>query len=149
MPEQAALIQKLVDGILFEFSNNEMSATTYDGPRISSSKEKASAQDDQTASCIVPRRAVTEISKIISGSQEDIKFSIGKNNLILKTKSVELKSSLILKPFVPYQTAINPSEFSLLKVNTKEFSDALNRASLLANPERGKSCLLALKIKFT
>lgn len=135
MPRTGGLNTKLVDGILFEFSKNEMSATTYDGHRISSSKEKASAQLDQPASCIVPRRAVTEISKIISGAQDEIKFSISKNNLILKTKSVELKSSLILKPFVPYQTAINPSEFSLIKVNTKDFSDALNRASLLANSE--------------
>ncbi len=147
MPRTGGLNTKLVDGILFEFSNNEMSATTYDGHRISSSKEKASAQDDQTASCIVPRRAVTEISKIISGFQEDIKFSIGKNNLILKTKSVELKSSLILKPFVPYQTAINPSEFSLLKVNTKEFSDALNRASLLANSEMKEVMLTCFQDK--
>ena len=36
---------------------------------------------------------------------------------------------------MPYQTKINPPEFSLLKVNTKDFSDALNRASLLANSE--------------
>ena len=135
MPRTGGLNTKLVDGILFEFSNNEMSAATYDGSRISSSKEKASGQVDQVASCIVPRRAVTEISKIISGAQEDIKFSMGKNNLILRTKSVELKSSLILRPFVPYQTKINPPEFSLLKVNTKDFSDALNRASLLANSE--------------
>ena len=152
---RSQLGSKTSDGIFFEYLENELSATTYCGHRISTAKMSSTAHsttvnsnnadvdsgsesstfEGLSASCIVPRRAVSEINKIISGISEEVEFLIERNMITLKTGSFELKSSLILKDFIKYQTVLNPPDFSLIKLNTKEFSDALNRAALLADPD--------------
>ena len=132
---RSQLARQTVDGIFFEYIENELSATTYCGHRISTAKMPSTAQANRSASCIVPRRAVSEINKIISGVSEDVELLIEQNMITLKTNSFELKSALIVKKFINYQTVLNPPDFSIIKLNTKDFSDALNRAALLAHNE--------------
>ena len=132
---RSQLASKTVDGIFFEYIENELSATTYCGHRISTAKMPSTTQANKSASCIVPRRAVSEINKIISGVSEDVELLIEQNMITLKTNSFELKSALIVKKFIKYQTVLNPPDFSIIKLNTKDFSDALNRAALLAHNE--------------
>ena len=85
---------------------------------------------------VIPGKSLNELSKIIDDSNELIDIVITENQVLFKTKHI-LFFSRLLEGSYPDTSRLIPNESKTdVIVNTKEFLQAIDRASLLAREGR-------------
>jgi len=88
----------------------------------------------ESISCIVPRKAVTELQKILS-IERDIKIEIciHSNYIEITLPGKKLTSKLIEGNYPDYQKVIPEESKHKIMFNKKEFLEKLNRVSILTS----------------
>ncbi len=130
-------------GSLFEIKDGVFSVVSIDGYRLALRREKLAIEND--LSFVVPGRALGEVSRILDdGSTDPIGIQVSKKHIIFHIGSFQVFSRLLEGEFLDYNAAIPKSGSVKVKINTREFIDAVERVSLLIS-DRIKS---PLRIKF-
>ena len=130
-----------LNGVLFAFQGKDVRMVATDGHRLALSN-RSLGQGVASATGIVPRKAVTEIMRVI-GAGEEVQLAITENQFVLQMPNFVMTARLIEGQFPNYEAVIPKAHPGRLTTARGGLSAALRRVSVMAE-ERNKPVKLAL-----
>lgn len=130
-----------LNGVLFSFQGKDVRMVATDGHRLALST-RSLGQGVSSATGIVPRKAVTEIMRVI-GAGEEVQIAITENQFVLQMPNFVMTARLIEGQFPNYEAVIPKGHPGRLTTTRGALSSALRRVSVMAE-ERNKPVKLAL-----
>ena len=130
-------VRYYLNGLLLEFRGQRLRAVSTDGHRLAQAEaglQKASS-DEEVHQCILPRKGVQELLRLIQGSDESVDIVVGKASLRATLGDVTFTSRLIEGRFPDYNRVIPRSEQcdKEAEVDRETVRRSLQRASILSN----------------
>jgi DNA polymerase-3 subunit beta len=118
-------------------------AVATDGHRLASVEAPLPAGSENIPGVIVPRKAVTELRKLIDESGDEVAISMSESKIRFSFDNAVLTSKLIDGTFPDYQRVIPSGNDKDMEVNCKLFSDAVDRVSAISS-EKSRAIKLVL-----
>ena len=135
-----------LNGLYLEISDNKLVAVATDGHRLALSETEV-GDIDGINSCIIPRKCISELKRILSTDSDNnshiISFGINSKNLTVKTNDYFIKSKLIEGKYPDYKKVFPENLPNVLKLDKSSFKSALHRMSILSS-EQYKGVKLSL-----
>ncbi len=129
-------LKPILTGVLFELNREEgtVSAVAVDNFRLAIRKVPFVQVNGAFNKVVIPSRALNELLKILPDSEEEtIEICNSKNFVAFRFGNVQMVSRLLEGEFLDYKAAI-PKEYNFrVKVDVREFTKIIERASLMAN----------------
>jgi DNA polymerase-3 subunit beta len=130
-------------GTLFDLDGKKLTVVSVDGYRLAMRKETLEGDLNKQLQFIVPGKTLSEIQKLLAkmnAEEEDqqIKIKVSNKHIIFDINGYSIISRLLEGNFVDYHNAIPKSHSVTVKVNTRDFINSINRASIIIN-DRAKS----------
>ncbi len=159
----AALCRNLVDRTRFAMSSEEtryylngiyfhttdedsapvLRVVATDGHRLARMETPQPDGAADMPGVIVPRKAVTELRKLIEDNEVDIAVALSDNKIRFTFDNVVLTSKLIDGTFPDYQRVIPEGNDKHLEVDCKPFAEAVDRVSTIST-EKSRAVKVAL-----
>jgi DNA polymerase-3 subunit beta len=130
-----------LNGVLFAFQGKDVRMVATDGHRLAFST-RSLGQAIPTATGIVPRKAVTEIMRVL-GAGEEVQIAITENQFVLQMPNFVMTARLIEGQFPNYDAVIPRTQPGRLTAPRSSLTAALRRVAVMAE-ERNKPVKLAL-----
>jgi DNA polymerase III subunit beta len=126
----------ILTGVNWKVENGTLNCIATDSHRLALRKASIETGSDENYNVVIPGKSLNELSKIIDDSSEFIDIVITENQILFKAKHL-LFFSRLLEGNYPDTSRLIPNESKTeVTVNTKEFLQAIDRASLLAREGR-------------
>ena len=126
----------ILTGVNWKLENDELICIATDSHRLALRKAKVEKENDLTCNVVIPGKSLNELSKILDDTNELVEIVITENQVLFKAKNI-LFFSRLLDGNYPDTSRLIPNESKTnIKVQTKEFLQAIDRASLLAREGR-------------
>src|SRR5690606_12552171 len=129
----------ILTGVHWTIENNQLTAVATDSQRLALKKAylENHAGNNATYSIVIPGKSLNELIKVLDDTNEPIQFVITENQILFKTRHLLFFSRLLEGKYPDTSKLIPDSSKTTVHLNTKEFLEAVDRASLLA--KEGKS----------
>lgn len=124
----------ILNGILLEISNDNISLIATDGKRLAKMNKKLLSPIKKDISVIVPIKAVNEICRNLK-DEGIISLILGSNQILFDIDGVLIATRIIEGEFPNYKQVIPNPVTPKLEINTQAFLSAIRRANLLATPD--------------
>ena len=118
-------------------------AVSTDGHRLARIEVPAPEGSADMPGVIVPRKAVTEIQKLLDDPNAEVGIELSTTKIRMTVGDVVLTSKLIDGTFPDYARVIPTGNDKLLTVEKKAFAEAVDRVSTMSS-ERGRAVKLAI-----
>jgi len=126
----------ILTGVNWRLENSELTCIATDSHRLALRKAKVETETNGSYNVVIPGKSLNELSKILDDNDDLVEIVITENQILFKTKNL-LFFSRLLDGNYPDTSRLIPTESKTdLIVNTKEFLQAIDRASLLAREGR-------------
>ena len=126
-------VRFILCGLLLEISPSELTAVATDAHRLAISSSTLEKKQINKTSCIVPRKAVLELIRVLQGNNE-AKVSVGANQISVNLKGLCFVSKLMDGKFPAGYKGVIPESATLEILLVKQhIRAALQRVSILAN----------------
>jgi len=126
-------VRFILCGLLLEISENNITAVATDAHRLAISSSYIEKKQISNLSCIVPRRAVVELIRVLHGNSE-AKVSVGSNQVRVSVKGLNFVSKLMDGKFPAGYKGVIPSGATIdILLQKHNIRSALQRVSILAN----------------
>lgn len=123
----------VLTGILVSFEETRVRMVTTDSYRLSIKESELASAFDGTREAIVPARALQEVGRIFSGSEEEkIEVVLSENQALFRIGDVLLGTRLIDGNFPEYKRLLPESFEREISVNREELMETLHRVNLFA-----------------
>lgn len=116
-------------GILYEIKDRRLRLVAVDGYRLAVRTEPIDCAED--CSFIVPSKAMAEVTKIITGEEDPVEFTVAQRHIIFRTNGYCVISRLLEGDFLDYNKAIPKSVTTRATVSAQTMLDTIERISLL------------------
>ncbi len=131
----------ILTGVNWKVENDNIICTATDSHRLALRKAKVQSNASEVYNVVIPGKSLNELSKILDDSHNLVNIVITNNQILFKTKHL-LFFSRLLDGNYPDTSRLIPSESKTdVLVNTKDFLQAIVRASLLGE---GKNNIVKL-----
>ena len=118
-------------GALFEIENDEMTLVAVDGYRLALRREPISRCDVEQCSFVVPGAALSDLEKIGSTTEEEVKITVGSKHASFTVGNTVLISRLLEGEFLNYRKTV-PKDFSItVDVERADIIRSAERVSLV------------------
>ena len=132
----------ILTGILLELQENKIKLVGADGHRLALRTTEVGSSAGE-ASCIVPRRALDELSRLLEEDDSTVKVAIADSQIKFLVNGTIIISRLIEGQFPNYDRAI-PTEYQKkLTMSTEELLARVRRASIVARENANRVILRA------
>jgi DNA polymerase-3 subunit beta len=126
----------ILTGVNWKIGNGELTCIATDSHRLALRKARIETENNESYNVVIPGKSLNELNKIIDDNSEMIDIVITENQILFKAKHL-LFFSRLLEGNYPDTSRLIPNESKTdVVVNTKEFLQAIDRASLLAREGR-------------
>ena len=126
-------VRFILCGLLLEITPNNLTAVATDAHRLAISSKHLDKKQINNISCIVPRKAVLELIRILQGDKE-AKVSVGSNQIRVEFKDLNFISKLMDGKFPAGYKAVIPTTATIeILLEKQNIRAALQRVSILAN----------------
>ncbi|WP_088012680.1 DNA polymerase III subunit beta [Gottfriedia acidiceleris] len=129
----------ILTGVNWKIENGDLTCIATDSHRLALRQAKIddhSITSEFKASVVIPGKSLNELSKILDDNNEKVEIVLTEHQALFKTKHL-LFFTRLLEGNYPDTSKLIPSESKTeLTVMTKEFLQAIDRASLLAREGR-------------
>lgn len=124
----------VLQGVMMEIGNNEITLAATDGFRISVKKTSLSTPVATPVKVIIPARSLSELARIATNGDESISMVVpeGRGQAIFHLQDAELVSQLIDGKFPDYNAIIPRSFKTNTTITTVEFQKACRQAEIIA-----------------
>tara|TARA_B100001057_G_scaffold115290_1_gene113832 strand:- start:47075 stop:48181 length:1107 start_codon:yes stop_codon:yes gene_type:complete len=127
-----------LNGLYVEVIDNNLTAVATDGHRLALTIKPLESAI-QTDACIIPRKCITELKKILTNYTDNkdnlVELSINSKNLVAKIGDYVITSKLIEGKYPDYNKVF-PSEVpNILTLEKASFKAALQRMSILSSEQ--------------
>ena len=129
--------RKILTGCLLEIGGGEARMVALDGFRFA--VRIASIDEDVPAlNAVIPSRLLQELSKIVSGGEEDrVTLIFGGSQLLVEMEGVRIFATLLEGEYIKYRQIIPASAKTVVKVLDREqMALCVERASLMARESK-------------
>lgn len=103
-----------------------------DGHRLSKIGLSAPQNSETIPDVIIPRKTVYELRKLLDDVDTDIEINVTETKIRFFTNSIQLTSKLIDGTFPNYKSVIPAKNDKLVKTNTKDFINAVDRVATVS-----------------
>lgn len=125
----------VLTGVNWRIEDGQLICIATDSHRLAMRKTVINGNGD-SYSVVVPGKSLSELSKILDDTDEEIKIIFTENQVLFKSKNL-LFFSRLLEGNYPDTSRLIPNESKTdVRINTKELLHAIDRASLLARESR-------------
>ena len=136
-------VRYYLNGLLLELKNNQLRAVATDGHRLAQCDKEVNNEGGETIKVIVPRKAVTELIRLLQEEPEEIKVKVSSNHIHIDLGSIRFTSKLIDGKFPDYERVIPADGEHPIITNKIALKQSLTRASILSNEKyRGVRIIL-------
>lgn len=126
--------RKIMTGALLEAENGEIRIVALDGFRMAVCNSVI--KEDIKFKSIIPGKNMNEILRILDTTNDPITVSLSGNLASFVFNNCRIVSSVLDGEFMNYKSYI-PSQFeTVIKINTKELIESLERASLITSDDK-------------
>jgi DNA polymerase-3 subunit beta len=126
-------VRFILCGLLLEITPNNLTAVATDAHRLAISSKQLDKKQINNISCIVPRKSVLELIRILQGGRET-KVSVGNNQIRVDFKDLNFISKLMDGKFPAGYKAVIPTTATIeILLEKQNIRSALQRVSILAN----------------
>lgn len=132
-------VRYYLNGLLFEIYNNELRTIATDGHRLAfcvvdQLSNLINIPRDTTQQVIVPRKAISELNRLLNDSDEVLKISLSSNHLYINFSNLIFTTKLIDGRFPDYQRVIPPPELctKTILADRLNLKQSLSRISVLS-----------------
>ncbi len=128
-------------GELFCFTKNNLKLVALDGLRLAITEREIIC--DKEINIIIPQKTLHEVIKLVSEDETPVQIMANKRFVMFSNSKYTIIRRLIEGEFLDYENVIPKSVITEIVVDTKEFIDVIERASLMIT-ERLKNPLRIL-----
>ncbi|MDN4071421.1 DNA polymerase III subunit beta [Fictibacillus terranigra] len=135
----------ILTGVNIKLEDGVLTCVATDSHRLAQRTAKIESNTEELSfqNVVIPGKSLNELSKIVEESSELVQIVVTDNQVLFKTKNT-LFFSRLLDGNYPDTSKLLPSESkTTLGLSTKEFLQAIDRASLLAREGRNNVVKLA------
>ncbi|NHM33605.1 DNA polymerase III subunit beta [Neobacillus terrae] len=133
----------ILTGVNWKMENGELICIATDSHRLALRKSRVETEMNDNYNVVIPGKSLNELSKIVDDSNEHVDIVITENQILFKAKHL-LFFSRLLEGNYPDTSRLIPNESKTeVTVRTKDFLQAIDRASLLAREGRNNVVKLA------
>lgn len=125
-------VRYYLNGMLMEVSPKQLKVASTDGHRLSQAIYEI-VDDLPFHQCIIPRKAVLELQKILAHSQEKVDIAVGANFISMKRNDFTFTTKLIEGKFPSYNSVIPQDLSRSLSISRDTLKQTLARTSVLLN----------------
>ena len=125
-------IRYYLNGLLLELNGTQLRAVATDGHRMAVSNCTVSSSHKEIHQIIVPRKAVHEISRLLS-NEDTVDLQFHTNHLRLELTGVRFSTKLIDGRFPDYTKVIPANQSKNIRLPRDSFKEALSRVAILSN----------------
>lgn len=123
-------LRPILTGVNFKFTKDVLETVATDSYRLAKKNIKLSTPVEKDVEIVIPGKNIMELERIIT-DESDIEMHIFNNKVLFKYKNINFQTNLLSGNY-PNTSNLIPSEFAyIVKVNKKDFNDAIDRAALL------------------
>jgi len=126
-------VRYYLNGLLFDFIGQQLRAIATDGHRLAVCDLDGSIEIAGDRQLIVPRKGVMELSRMLSGEEDQVTLGVGRNHIRLVKGDTVFTSKLIDGRFPDYMAVIPVGADKQMLVDRTSFTTALQRAAILSN----------------
>ena len=142
--------RKILTGILMEVYEKETLLVGLDGFRLALQRLEAENEIPQSVqkdhlSAVTPGKTLGEVSKMLPDSDELCQITFNSSHIMYSFNSVKVYGTLLTGEFIDYRKILPENWSTEALVNRSQFSDAIERCSLMAR--EGKNNLIYLHLK--
>ncbi len=119
-------------------------AASTDGHRLARLDAPMPAGAEAMPGVIVPRKAVSELARLLDDAEETVEIAVSETKIRFAFGAGRLTSKLIDGTFPDYERVIPKANDNVLRVENKEFAQAVDRVSTVS-ADRTRSIKLALE----
>ncbi len=129
----------VLTGIKVEIEGDEATFAAADGFRLAVYKGKLAEPLSEDLGFIIPARALREISRLLTGRDEEVEFTISasKNSALFRLSDTEIVTQLLQGAFPNYSQLIPQSFDTKATVSREFFSRATRTAAIFARDGSG------------
>ena len=122
--------RKALEGAYFKLTPSKIEVVAMDGSRLAHiEREVEEANISGEKSCIIPKRTLNELLKLLREAESDVKIAIEGNEVIFKLEDTIFFSTTIEAEYPPYDISLRTD--IVCELNKTEFLSALRRVSLM------------------
>ena len=126
-------VRFILCGLLLEIGPNELTAVATDAHRLAISSTALEKKQINETSCIVPRKAVLELIRVLQGNSV-ASIGVGANQISVNLKEIRFVSKLMDGKFPAGYKGVIPESASIqILLEKQNIRAALQRVSILAN----------------
>ena len=126
-------VRYYLNGLLFDFNGDQLRAIATDGHRLAICDLDSDIAISADRQLIVPRKGVMELSRMLSGDDDEVILAIGRNHIRLVKGDTTFTSKLIDGRFPDYKAVVPVGADKQMLVDKATFIQALQRAAILSN----------------
>lgn len=126
-------------GILFEVENDTLRLVAVDGSRLAMRSE--TIKSGENMKFVVPGKSLSEVLKLLKDDDTPLFMAVGRRHTVLQIDGYAVISRLLDGEFLAYRKTIPQNPSTVIRVNTRQMIDAVERVSLVIN-DRIKSPLV-------
>ena len=139
-----------LNGLLLVSNSERMITVATDGHRLAKTEiQLTSRNTDSEIQAIVPRKAITELNRIIEDNDNEISVSFNANHMRVELDSLIFTSKLIDGRFPDYDKVIPKNQDKSIIIDRHELQNTLNRAAILTNEKFRGVRLIVTKDKMS
>jgi len=126
----------ILTGVNWKLENGELICIATDSHRLALRKAMINSESQSSYNVVIPGKSLSELSKILDDTSELIEIVITENQVLFKAKNLLFFSRLLDGNYPDTSRLIPADSKTNLTLNSKEFLQAIDRASLLAKEAR-------------
>lgn len=137
-------VRYYLNGMLLEFLPSEIRAVSTDAHRLAyarkdSEDDAQGTSEDAPVSCIVPRKAVQELSKLLTGASDRISLRVSDQRMVAEMGDYKLTCRLVDGRYPDYTKVIPKDNQVKAVVDRKALQASMRRAYIVAEDDPGKT----------
>ncbi|WP_226582353.1 DNA polymerase III subunit beta [Halobacillus litoralis] len=136
----------ILTGVHVKMEDGELEFIATDSHRLASRKIPLEQPEGTSLPAVViPGKSLTELNKILADSEDTIEVSVTDNQVLFRTKHLYFLSRLLDGNYPETSRLIPEQSKTIVKIDTKELLQSVDRASLLAKENRNNVVRLMTK----
>ncbi len=130
-------VRYYLNGLLLLLRANSVRCVATDGHRLALSEATVDLPLEEAVQAIVPRKAVSELVRLLDNSEADITLLLSEKHLRLQLPGLVFTTKLIDGRFPDYERVIPENTDKRLIANREIIRQALSRTAILSNEKFG------------
>lgn len=126
-------VRYFLNGLYLELHEGKLRAVATDGHRLALSDSPEPVASEANWSVIVPRKAVNELERLLSQTEDRVEFYLGETHARFSVGQFEMTTKLVDGRFPEYERVIPVESTKRLLVDRGPMRESLSRVAILAN----------------